>query len=418
VMRGKGLVTLVALALAAGVGCGGKEEAAAPGGGPPAGKAGAGKGGPGGPGRGPMQFPVEVAPVEARDVEYVVDAVGSVEAFERVQITARVAGVVERVLFTEGQAVKKGDTLAEIEPSRYSLAVASAKAALEKAEASAAEARAGSERRAAVNEQRPGLLPAEELEGFQTRARTAAAEVNAAKAAVAQAELNLRDAYVRAPMDGVLQTRTVQTGQYVQPGFVMATLLRRDPLLLRFRVPESDVGRIKPGMTARFTLRSDSRTYSAKITHVAAAADDQSRMVPVTAEVAKENAEAVRPGAFASVSVPVDTSKGSPVVPQTAVRPSERGFLAFVVEGEKARERVLELGMRTADGRVEVREGLKPGEQLVVRGAEALKDGVAVRIAEGPKPALTGEPRPQPEGGASGGNNSGGKDGNTGGAGK
>jgi multidrug efflux system membrane fusion protein len=414
VMRGKGLVTLVALALAAGVGCGGKEEAAAPGGGPPAGKAGAGKGGPGGPGRGPMQFPVEVAPVEARDVEYVVDAVGSVEAFERVQITARVAGVVERVLFTEGQAVKKGDTLAEIEPSRYSLAVASAKAALEKAEASAAEARAGSERRAAVNEQRPGLLPAEELEGFQTRARTAAAEVNAAKAAVAQAELNLRDAYVRAPMDGVLQTRTVQTGQYVQPGFVMATLLRRDPLLLRFRVPESDVGRIKPGMTARFTLRSDSRTYSAKITHVAAAADDQSRMVPVTAEVAKENAEAVRPGAFASVSVPVDTSKGSPVVPQTAVRPSERGFLAFVVEGEKARERVLELGMRTADGRVEVREGLKPGEQLVVRGAEALKDGVSVRIAEGPKPALTGEPRQQPEGGNTGGN----KSGDTGGAGK
>jgi membrane fusion protein, multidrug efflux system len=400
VMRGMGRVLLVALVLATVVGCG-KEGGAAPGGGPPAGKA--GKGGPGGPGRGPMQFPVEVAPVEARDVEYVVDAVGSVEAFERVQITARVAGVVERVLFTEGQTVKKGDALAEIEPSRYGLAVASAKAALEKAEASAAEARAGAERRAAVNAQRPGLLPAEELEGFQTRARTAAAEVSAAKAALAQAELNLRDAYVRAPMDGVLQTRTVQTGQYVQPGFVLATLLRKEPLLLRFRVPEADVGRITPGMTARFSVRADRRMYSAKITHVAAAADDQSRMVPVTAEVAKEEAEALRPGAFASVSVPVDTSRGAPVVPQTAVRPSERGFLAFVVEEERARERVLQLGLRTADGRVEVREGLRPGEQLVVRGAEALKDGAAVRIAEGARPALTGEPRRQTDGGSNGG---------------
>ncbi|MDY7231038.1 efflux RND transporter periplasmic adaptor subunit [Hyalangium rubrum] len=395
-MRGMGLVALAAVALAMGTGCGGKGGGDAAGGEAPAGKAGAGGAGGKGGGRGAMQFPVEVAPVESRDVEYVVSAVGSVEAFEQVQITARVAGVVERVLFTEGQTVKKGDALAEIEPTRYSLAVASAKAALEKAQASASEAQAGAQRRATVNEQRPGLLPAEELETFQTRARTAAAEVSAAKAALDQAELNLRDAYVRAPMDGVLQTRTVQTGQYVNPGYVMATLLRRDPLLLRFRVPEADVARLQPGMEARFTVRTDGRTYTGKITHVAAAADDQSRMVPVTAEVKGEEATALRPGAFASVSVPVETSKGSPVIPQTAVRPSERGFLAFVVEGDKARERVLELGMRTADGRVEVKEGLKPGETLVVRGAEALKEGAPVRVVEGQKPPLTGEPRQQP----------------------
>lgn len=405
--RGMGLVAAMAVVVALGAGCGQKESEGAPAGGPPSGKAGGGKGGGGGPGgpggRGAMQFPVELAPVEIRDVEYVVNAVGSVEAFERVQITARVAGVVERVSFTEGQVVKKGEVLAEIEPTRYSLAVDAAKAALEKAQASASEAQAGAQRRAAVNEQRPGLLPAEELETFQTRARTAAAEVSGAKAALDQAQLNLRDAYVRAPMEGVLQTRTIQTGQYVQPGYVLATLLRRDPLLVRFRVAEADVGRIKPGMTARFTVRSDSRTYSAKITHVAASADDQSRMVPVTAEVAKEDVEALRPGAFANVAVPVDTSKGSPVVPQTAVRPSERGFLAYVVEDGRARERVLELGLRTPDGRVEVREGLKPGEQLVVRGAEALKDGAAVRVAEGAKPAVTGEPRRPADGGSNGG---------------
>ncbi|KFE70483.1 putative RND efflux membrane fusion protein [Hyalangium minutum] len=406
--RGMGLVAAVAVVVALGTGCGKKEGEGAPAGGPPSGKAGGGGGGKGGGGgggggRGAMQFPVELAPVAIRDVEYVVGAVGSVEAFEQVQITARVAGVVERVAFSEGQVVKKGDVLAEIEPTRYSLAVDSAKAALEKAQATASEAQAGAQRRAAVNEQRPGLLPAEELETFQTRARTAAAEVSAAKAARDQAQLNLRDAYVRAPMEGVLQTRTIQTGQYVQPGYVLATLLRRDPLLVRFRVPEADVGRIKPGMTARFTVRSDSRTYSSKITHVAAAADDQSRMVAVTAEVSKEEADALRPGAFASVSVPVDTSKGAPVVPQTAVRPSERGFLAYVVEDGRARERVLELGLRTADGLVEVREGLKPGEQLVVRGAEALKDGAVVRVAEGAKPALTGEPRRPTDGGKSGG---------------
>jgi multidrug efflux system membrane fusion protein len=336
---------------------------------------------------------VEVAPVESRDVEYVVSAVGSVEAFEQVQITARVAGVVEQVRFMEGQTVKKGEVLAEIEPTRYSIAVRSAQAALEKAQAMKEEAEASAGRRTAANEVKPGLLPAEQLDTAQARARTASADASAAKAALDQAELNLRDAYVKAPMEGVLQTRTVQTGQYVQPGTVLATLLRREPLLLRFTVPESDVTRLKPGMPARFTVRSDGRTYTGRISYVADAADPASRMVKVTVEVGGAEAKTLRPGAFATVTVPVETAKGAPVVPQTAVRPSERGFLAFVVQDGKARERVVELGLRTADGLVEVREGLKPGEQLVVRGGEALKDGAAVRIAEGPKPTFTGEPR-------------------------
>lgn len=398
-MQRMGLRALVAagVVLAVGAGC---NKGPAEAGGAPGAKAEGGKGG-----RGPLQFPVEVAPVEARDVEYAVNAVGSVEAFEVVQLTARVPGVVERVLFTEGQAVKKGDVIAEIEPARYSLAVESAQAEVAKAEAARQDAQSGAQRRAAVNEQRPGLLPQEELATYQTRARTAEAEMSAAKAALAKAQLDLRDAYVKAPMDGVLQTRSVQTGQYVQPGFVMATLLRREPLLLRFTVAEADVAGLKPGMPARFTVRSDGGTYTAKITHVAAAADAQSRMVPVTAEVTGEGAKVLRPGSFATVSVPVSTNKGSPVIPQTAVRPSERGFLAFVVEGgNKARERVVELGLRTADGRVEVRDGLKPGEQLVVRGAEALKDGASVRIAEGPKPQLNSEQGLRPsDGGSNGG---------------
>ncbi|CAM3115135.1 efflux RND transporter periplasmic adaptor subunit [Corallococcus soli] len=384
-MRRTGVLALALAMLSLAPGC--KKE-----------EAGGGKGGKGGvSGRGAIQFPVEVAPVEARDVEYAVSAVGAVEAFERVQITARVPGALEKVSFSEGQAVKKGDTLAEIEPARYAIAVRAAEAALQRAQAALTEAKAGAQRRAEVNAQSPGLLPAEQLETFQARAATAQADVAAAKAMLDQAQLNQRDAYVRAPMDGILQTRTVQTGQYVQPGVVLATLLRREPLLLRFNVPAADVTRITPGMPATFTVRSEGGTYTAKITYVAASADDQSRMVAVTAEVTGEAAQKLRPGAFATVNVPVETRGGSPVIPQTAIRPSERGFLAFVVTDNKARERILELGLRTADGRVEVKEGLKPGETLVVRGAEALRDGVGVRVSESPKPKVIGE---QPEAGA------------------
>jgi membrane fusion protein (multidrug efflux system)/multidrug efflux system membrane fusion protein len=83
---------------------------------------------------------------------------------------------------------------------------------------------------------------------------------------------------------------------------------------------------------------------------------------------------------FAEVTIPVGSVAQAPVVPQLAVRPTERGFVAYVVEGEVARERILSLGMRTADGKVEVRSGLAAGERLVVRGAEALRDGAAVRV--------------------------------------
>jgi multidrug efflux pump subunit AcrA (membrane-fusion protein) len=104
-------------------------------------------------------------------------------------------------------------------------------------------------------------------------------------------------------------------------------------------------------------------------------------MVEITAEVRNSSDPGLRPGAFAEITIPVSAPRTVPVIPQTAIRPSERGFIAFVVEGETARERVLTLGMRTEDGRVEVRAGLRVGEQIVTRGAEALKDGAAVAVA-------------------------------------
>jgi membrane fusion protein, multidrug efflux system len=327
-----------------------------------------------------LEFPVEARPVESRRVEYQVNAVGSLDAFERVEVTARVTGVVENVLFTEGQFVQKDRPLIEIEPQRYRLAVDAAQATLQKNLASKAEAEAGYARRQAANAKNPGLVRGEELETWRTRVQTAIAEVAQAQAALAQANLNLRDAFVRAPMPGIIQTRTVQTGQYVQPGTVLATLVRRDPLLLRFQVPEQEATPIRPGMIARFSVADDLGFNNARITHVAAAASSNSRMVDVTAEVSNPNQAALRPGAFARVVIPIGSARDAPVIPQTAIRPSERGFLAYVVENGTAKQRVLTLGMRTADGQVEVRDGVRIGEVLVVRGAEALRDGAKVRI--------------------------------------
>ncbi|MBK5258026.1 MAG: efflux RND transporter periplasmic adaptor subunit [Thermoanaerobaculia bacterium] len=336
----------------------------------------------GGPGatRGPSEFPVEAHPVETRQVEYTITAVGSLDAFERVAVTARVAGAIERVLFTEGQVVQRGQALAEIEPERYSLAVAAADATLEKQQAARSEAQAGFDRRQTASAKNPGLIRGEEIETWRTRVQTAAAEVSQAQAARAQAKLNLRDAFVRAPVAGVIQTRTVQTGQYVSAGTVLATLVRRDPLLLRFQVPEQDSGPLHTGMLARFTVSESNTPHTARITLVSAAASSSSRMVDVTANVLNSNQRELRPGAFARVAIAVGNQRNAPVIPQTAIRPSERGFLAYIIENGVAHQRVLTLGTRTADGQVEVKNGIQPGEMLVVRGAEALRDGVKVKV--------------------------------------
>ncbi len=337
----------------------------------------------GGPGnRSRVMFPVEVAPVEVRTMVYSVGAVGSVDAFEKVQVTARVAGVVDRVLFAEGNTAAVNQVLVEIEPERYRLGVEAAQAAYEKSQASKADAEAGLKRREKVITQTPGLIPGEELETWRTKVLLAASDVAQTKAALDQAQLNLHDAYVRAPFSGIIQTRTVQTGQYVQVGTVLATLVRRDPLLLRFQVPERDAAQMHSGITASFKVRDDEREYSARIVHVGAAADETTRMVAVTAEVHDTGAAYLRPGAFAEITVPVSTPHQNPVIPQTAIRPSDRGFIAYVVQNDTAMERVLTVGMRTADGQAEVLAGLKPGEILVVRGAEALRDGAPVRVAK------------------------------------
>jgi len=284
------------------------------------------------------------------------------------------------VLFAEGNIAALSQVLVEIEPERYRLAVESAQATYNKALASKADAEAGLKRRETVINQTPGLIPGEELETWRTKVLLAASDVAQTLAALNQAKLNLHDAYVRAPFAGIIQTRTVQTGQYVQVGTVLATLIRRDPLLLRFSIPERSAAEIRPGQVANFKVRDNEKEYVSKIVHVTAAADEGTRMVAITAEIRDTSDMALRPGAFAEITIPVSAPRTAPVIPQTAIRPSERGFIAYVVENDIAVERILAIGMRTADGQAEVLSGLQPGESLVVRGAEALRANAPVRV--------------------------------------
>jgi RND family efflux transporter MFP subunit len=331
-----------------------------------------------------LQYPVEVAPLEVRQVQYNVLAPGSIEAFQQVQITARVAGAVDRVAFVEGQAVKQGDPLVSIEVDRYQVAVDQAKAVLDKATANEKAAEGELARRQGAVASHPGLVAGEEIAQYETSVASAKADVEAANQSLRVAQINLRDATVRAPIAGVVQSRTVQAGQYLQPGTVLATLIQRDPLLLRFPVSEADAPRIKAGMTATLTLRESARTYQAEIILVAEAADPTTRLVPVTARVDDtEHKYWLRPGAFCDVNVPVGAARPAIVVPTLAVQPTEKGNVVYTVDAHDAAHlRNVSLGMHTPEGGVEVTQGLSAGDLLVVRGFEPLSEGAPVNITE------------------------------------
>ena len=246
-----------------------------------------------------MAYPVTVAPLALRQVKYNVTAPGSLDAFQQVQITARVAGAVDKVGFVEGQTVKQGDLLVSIEPDRYQVAVDQAKSAVDKAVASEKAAEAELARRQQAVADHPGLVAGEEVETYATNVATTKADVAAAQENVRVAALNLRDSYVRAPFGGVIQSRTVQTGQYLAPGNILGTLLQRDPLLLRFGVSESDAPRLSAGMTANIKMRESTNTYVAKLILVAEAADPTTRLVPITGQVDDTvHKYWLRPGAF------------------------------------------------------------------------------------------------------------------------
>lgn len=328
---------------------------------------------------GPRAFPVEVEEIRGEAVEYVVSATGSVEPFEQVVVTSRVQGVVERVLFREGDSVTPETVLIEIEPRRFQFQHEAAQAAHERAQAELKEARDGLQRR--ENPDRPGVFSKEEIEAWRTRVAVAQANEREKAADVAQTGLDLEHSKPKAPIEGVIQNRHVSTGQYVNAGTLIAVMLRRDPMLLRFAVPELQAGQLRPGLPARFTVRGGAKEYAATLIHVASAADRATRMVSVTAEVTGEDAQEITPGAFTRITIPTGGREAAPTVPETAVRPSERGFLVYVVDDEgKAMSRVIETGLRTGQGRIEVRAGLELGERVVVRGAEALRDGASVRI--------------------------------------
>jgi multidrug efflux system membrane fusion protein len=350
---------------------------------------GPGKGGAAAPaGRAARKIPVEVDTVRVRDVTYTLQNVGSLQAKEILRVPARVAGVVQDIAFQEGTYVTPDKVLARIDTDRYRLAAQRAEATYQQAEAKTRETEAALAKRRALHEKDPGWVTDEELSNFTAQLDQARAAAAAAKAAYDLALKDLHDSEVRAEIPGLIDKKLVDTGQYLTAGTPVATMVDTRRLKLVFQLAESESVRLGESPRVSFRVKSmPGREFTAQLYHVGESADPNTRMVECLAWIDSRDRD-LRPGSFADVTVVVEEKKGSVVVPQTAVLPTDRGFVAYVLKGgDEVEERRIRVGLYTSEGDVEILEGLAAGERLVVRGASLLNPAsrVAVQSAEAAK---------------------------------
>jgi membrane fusion protein (multidrug efflux system) len=357
---------------------------------------------PGGPmaGGGAMPPPeVEVISASARSLPRTVEIPGRLRAVRTAQVRARVEGVLEKRLFAEGGEVKAGAALFRIDPRTLQANLASADAAVAKAQADAALA-------ALTVDRLRNLLPAkavsqQEFDQAEAKRKLAEADVAAAQAARSRARIDLENSSVPAPISGRIGRALVTEGALVGRGEAtpLATIEQLDPIQVDFAQSSADFLRLRNGRKGAASLPvklvlEDGREYplAGKLLFQDLAVDPSTGSVGLRAEFPNPE-RALLPGQFVNVRLPVSSAVDQITVPQRAVQASAQGQVVMIVtpDGKLAPRPVKTAGLAGADW--VIAEGLKGGEQVVVNGLQKARPGMPVKAVA---PGGAGKPTPAP----------------------
>ena len=327
----------------------------------------------------PAATAVDVDTVRTGRIVELRDAVGTVRAYESITVTVKGSGIVEEISFQEGQKVKFGDVLLRLDSDERRADIEQAKAETRRATALRDELKVRLDRAMALN--RTGAGTGAQVEDLTAQVRTLESAIASADARRKAAEARLEDLIVRAPFNGRLGTRSVSLGAYVTPGMRITTLDDLSQVRLDFAVPENILAQLKIGQTVRAVSAAfGERGFEGRVAVIVPRFDPVTRSVRLTAE-------ALRPGMFLSVALEVTVKNDAVVVSEEAVVGEGLRHLIFVVKDNMVERRVVRIGQRQ-EGRVEIVDGLKPGEIIIVRGVQRVRPGQIVD----PKPVSAEAP--------------------------
>jgi len=317
------------------------------------------------------QSPIAVvtAPVRVARLSLETEALGTARANESVDVTAKVSNIVAALHFAEGQQVRRGQLLVELDGKE-------ARADLAVAEAALSESRSQFKRSQELYSTR--VLSAAQLEQIE-------ATLKANDARVASARARVDDTIIVAPFAGRVGLRRVSPGSLISPGTVITTLDDTSTIKLDFTVPEAYLPTLTPNLAIQArSIAYPGRTFAGKVGSVDSRIDPSTRSVIVRALLPNTEGR-LKPGMFLTVQL----SRGetdSLVVPEEALVPEAGDVFVYVVKDATVEKRVIKTGQRRV-GDVEVIAGLTAGDEVVIEGTQKLRDGAPVSIMPAAPPA-------------------------------
>ena len=333
---------------------------------------------------------VRVAPVTLGEMPLTIDALGTVTPFETVTIRTQIAGTLQSVGFTEGQTVKAGDFIAQIDPRPYEAALAQAQGQLAKDQALLSQAQSNLARYQQLAKQ-DSIAMQQVADQIALVAQDKAA-IAADEAMVKTAELNVAYTHIVSPVTGRVGLRLVDPGNYLQPsdstGIVVITQI--DPISVVFTTPEGNLPRISARLNAGAKLKVT--VFDRDNVHVLATGtlttyDSQIDVTTGTIRMRAtfDNPDGVLfPNQFVNVRLLVDTMTGATLAPNAAIQlGASSNFVYLLDDDSKVSQRDVVIG--PTDGKhTVVASGLKPGDKVVIDGVDRLRDGARVKVVDNP----------------------------------
>ncbi len=328
-------------------------------------------------------MPVVVSAAAQEDVPEELSAVGNVQPFVTVSVRPLVGGEVVGVFFKEGDEVRRGQRLFQIDPRPYQAALAQARGALEQATQQASNAKADAERYARLV--KSSFVTQQQYDAAVANARALRGQVAALQAAVRRAQLDLQYCRIESPIRGRTGAVLVQIGNVVQANQAnpLVVIAQLKPISVAFTVPASNVAALRAGIGRMPVLAEvpGGQTREGRLEFVNNTVDPAAGTILAKATYANED-EALWPGEFVNVRVIVGTRRGAVVVPAAAIVSGQSGPFVYVVRQDgTVEQRPVEIAQSDAR-RAVIASGLSPGEAVVTDGQLALVPGAHVTVKQ------------------------------------
>ncbi len=337
--------------------------------------------------RGRPPATVGVATVEQRDFPVEFDALGTVTPIATATVRAQVSGVLQQVLYSEGQLVRRGQLLAVLDPRPFENALMQASGQLQRDEAQLENARVTERRYRQLLAQ--DSIAQQEVDTQLALVRQLEGTVNVDRAAVKSAQLNLEFSRITAPIAGRIGLRTIDVGNLVGPSDTggLVTITQVDPIDVVFAVPQDSVPALRDAVAGGgpLAVTAFDRARSAELASGRFLALDNlvdTQTGTVRAKARFDNAQTrLFPNQFVNVRLKLRTIEGATAMPVAAVRNGADGPFVYVLDAEKRTValRKIERGL-SSQGRTQILSGIQAGEQVITEGADRLSDGASVRL--------------------------------------